>query len=308
MTKILIKIFSILLLVIKNLSINKQDLILENLALRQQLANYKQKIIKSEINDNDRVFWIALKQIWGNWADSLIIVKPETVIHWQKQRFKSYWTKKCQQGKTLGRPAISIEIKRLIKRMARENPLWGAPTIHGELLKLGFDVCQNTISKYIPQKPQDPRKVQSWKTFLKNHRDVTCAMDFFVVPTVNFTLLYVFFIIDHATRKIVHWNVTEHPTSFWVRLQLKEAFPWDTAPKYLVFDRDPIFNGKVKTTIKNIGIKPKVIGRGKPWQNGTAERWVRTVKQGILHHVIIFNEGHLHRLMLEYVDYYTHRA
>jgi len=188
--------------------------------------------------------------------------------------------------------------------MAKENPSWGAPRIHGELKKLGFDVCQNTISNYLPKKPPDPRKMQNWKTFLKNHRDVTCAMDFFVVPTVNFTLLYVFFIIDHATRKIVHWNITEHPNSFWVRLQLRETFPWNTAPKYLIFDRDRIFDKKVKATIKALGIKSKIIGYKMPWQNGIAERWVRSAREDMIHHVIIFNERHLRRLITEYVDYY----
>jgi len=173
--------------------------------------------------------------------DALIIVKPETVIDWQHKRFKKYWAKKSVRSNKLGRPSIKLEIRELVIRMATENFIWGAPRIYSELLKLGYtekQFSQRTVSRYLKKiRPDDPdntkRKQQQWKTFLKNHREYIMGMDFFTVPTISFKILYVFFIIDHARRKIVHFNITGHPTSEWVIQQLRNAFPFESAPKYL---------------------------------------------------------------------------
>ncbi len=214
----LIRLFVVMIKIINTVFKSKNDLIMANIVLRQQLSNYKAKKVKPKITDKDRSFWIALKQAWCKWRDVLIIVKPETVIDWQRRRFKKHWTK-ISTNKT-SRKRIKKEIKELIYKIARENN-WGAPRIYSELLMLGYvDVSQSTVSRclrrYRSENP-DNNKRQSWKTFLKNHREVIAAMDFFVVPTVNFSILYVFFVIQHDKRVIIHFNVTEHPTAQWVR-------------------------------------------------------------------------------------------
>jgi len=197
--------------------------------------------------------------------------------------------------------------------MASENLRWGAPRIYSELLKLGYtkkQVSQRTVSRYLKKvRIDDPgntkKKRQQWKTFLKNHREYIMAMDFFTVSTISFKILYVYFIIDHARRKIVHFNVTEHPTAGWVIQQLKDSFPFESAPKYLIFDRDSIFSSRVKRFIKNMGTRPKVTGYKCPWQNGVAERYVLSVREDALNRMVIFNEEQLQDLMKQYVKYYN---
>ena len=193
----------------------------------------------------------------------------------------------------------------MIHRIALENLSWRAPRIHGELLKLGFDVSERTISRYLPKREPDEDKVAKWKAFLKNHMDGIAAMDFFKVPTVLFRQLYGFFIISHARRKIIHFSITFHPTAEWVAQQLRNAFPYDTAPKYLIFDRDSIFSGLVVKTVKSFDIKPVRTSYRSPWQNGTAERWVGSCRRELLDHVIAFGELHLYRLCKDYVSYYN---
>ena len=303
------RLFIIVLKVIRILFKTKDDLVTENLALRQQLAAFKAKKIKPKLSDMDRSFWVALRQAWSNWTDNLIIVKPETVVDWQRRRFKKYWWEKSSRNRRPGRRRIDQEIRGLIEQMARENN-WGAPRIYSELLMLGYkNVKERTVSRYLRRFRSghpDKAKQQSWRIFLKNHRDVISAMDFFVVPNVRFGILYVFFVIDHAKRKIVHLNITEHPTAQWVKQQLREAFPFDSFPKYLIFDRDKIFGHQVKEFIKSMGARPKIISYQSPWQNGVAERWILSVRTELLNHVIIFSEEHLRRLLKEYVDYYNH--
>ena len=232
------------------------------------------------------------------------------MITWQKRRFKKHWAKlSSKNNKKPGRKPIRKEIQDLITQMVIENN-WGAPKILSELIKLGYDdVSQSTVSRYTRKiKANDPdkrKKQQSWKTFLKNHHNVIAAMDFFVIPTVNFKTLYVFFIIDHKKRKIVLFNVTENPISKWVKIQLRDAFSFDSIPKYLIFDRDKIFSSEVKQFIKDMGIKPKIISYQAHWQNGIAERYVLSIRNEILNHVIIFNSNHLCRLIREYLEYYT---
>ena len=281
------------------------DLALENLALRQQLAIFKQKHPRPRISCFNRGFWVLLRRIWSKWNNTLIIVKPETVVKWHRQGFKLYWNAISRRGKRRGRPRVSSEVQELICRIARENTSWGAPRIHGELLKLGFEVSERTISRYMPRREPDEDKVTKWKAFLKNHMDGIAAMDFFTVPTVLFRQLYGFFIISHARRKIIHFAATFHPTAEWVAQQLRNAFPYDTAPKYLIFDRDSIFGGLVLKTVRSFDIKPVRTSYRSPWQNGIAERWVGSCRQELLDHVIVFGELHLYRLCKDYVSYYN---
>jgi transposase InsO family protein len=188
--------------------------------------------------------------------------------------------------------------------MARDN-LWRAPRIHKELVRLGFEISQRTVARYVSRLPTTPAARQSWRTFLRNHRDAIAAMDLFVVPTITFRLVYGFFVIHHDRRRVLHANVTEHPTAAWVTQQLREAFPWEATAKYLVFDRDSIFNPTVKGAIESMGLEIKQTAFRSPWQNGVAERWIGCLRQSLLHHVIVLNEDHLRRLVRDYVGYHN---
>src|SRR5271154_6212385 len=196
--------------------------------------------------------------------------------------------------------------------MVAENPSWGSPRIHGELKMLGFDVSERTVLRWMRKAPRDPEPAKRWVAFLNNHREAIAAMDFFTVPTLTFGVLYCFFVIAHNRRRILHFNVTRHPTSEWVAQQLREAFPYESVPGYLIFDRATNFDKEVVETMKGFGITPKRTSFRSPWQNGVAERWVGNCRRDLLDHVIIWNERHLKRLMSEYVSYYhddrTHLA
>jgi len=188
--------------------------------------------------------------------------------------------------------------------MVAENPTWGAPRIHGELKMLGFDIAERTVLRWMRKAPRNPEPAKRWMAFLNNHREAIAAMDFFTVPTLAFGVLYCFFVIAHDRRRILHCNVTRHPTSAWVVQQLREAFPYDSAPKYLIFDRGSSFNAEMIETVKSFGIQPKRTSFRSPWQNGVAERWVGNCRRDLLDHVIVLNERHLKRLMSEYIRYY----
>ena len=181
---------------------------------------------------------------------------------------------------------------------------WGAPRIHAEFMKLGFAVSEMTVSRYLPRRPAEPDQVKRWVAFLRNHRNDIAAMDLFTVPTASLGLLYGFFVIEHGRRHIVHFNATFHPTAAWVMQQLRDAFPYDSAPRYLIFDRDSIFSPAVVRFVRARGIKPKRTSYRSPWQNGTAERWIGNCRREILEHVVVFGEHHLVRLMRLYLSYY----
>lgn len=185
-----------------------------------------------------------------------------------------------------------------------ENPSWGAPRIHGELLMLGFDVSERTISRWKKRVPTNPDPAKRWLAFLRNHKEAIAAMDFFAVPTVAFTVLYCFFVISHDRRRILHFNVTKHPTSLWIVQQLREAFPFDSAPKFLIFDRDAKYGLEVPAAVRSLNISPVQTSFASPWQNGIAERWIGSCRRDLLDHVIALNEGHLKRLLTEYVRYH----
>src|SRR6266446_6508036 len=246
---------------------------LENAALRQQLAVFKRDIKRPRLHRRDRLFWIGLRTIWKNWKSALVIVRPETVISWQRKRFKRYWWR-LSQPKGPGRPSMSTEIRKLVRTMAAANVLWGAPRIHGELLKLGFEISERTVSRLMPKRRKEPS--QTWKTFLNNHVGRLVSIDFFTVPTLQLRLLFVFVVLAHQRRRVLHFNVTEHPTAEWAAQQIVEAFPEDTAPRYLIRDRDGIYGGHFRNRVQGMGIAEVLTAPRSPWQNPFAERLVGT--------------------------------
>jgi putative transposase len=204
---------------------SRRDLLLENLALRQQLAVLTRRHPQPRLTAPDRLFWLVLHKFWSGWNQSLLIVEPETVVRWRRAGFKLYWKWLSRKQTRTGRKPTSKELRELIFRMVAENPTWGAPRIHGELQMLGFDTSEQTVLRWMRKAPRDPQPAKRWATFLSNHREVIAAMDFFTVPTLTFGVLYCFFVIAHDQRRILHCNVTRHPTSTWVMQQLREAFP-----------------------------------------------------------------------------------
>jgi hypothetical protein len=224
-----------------------------------------------------------------------------TVAKWHRERFRRYWAKISQQ-KGPGRPRIDAEIRRLIRTMARDG--WGAPRIHGELLKLGFVISEITVSRYMPRGPADPDQLKRWIAFLRNHKDAIAAMDFFTVPTASLWVLYGFFVIHHDRRCVLHFNATYNPSAAWVIQQLREAFPYDTASSYLIFDRDAIFDPAVVSVVRAMGTKPRRIAYRSPWQNPVAERWIGSCRRELLEHVVVFGKRHLVRLISCYVGYH----
>ena len=282
---------------------SREDLVLENIALRQQLAVLKSKKPRPKIADEDRRFWVSLRRIWSKWANALIIVQPDTVVRWHRQGFRWYWGWKSRVRRP-GRPRGSKEIRDLIRQMANENVTWGAPRIHGEILKLGFDVSERTVSRYMPRRPTPPDAVKRWLAFLRNHRDAIAGMEFFTLPTARFEILYRFFVISHARRRILQFDVTYEPGAVWIIQQLREAFPFETVLRYVILDRDGKYGQVVPTALKNMGVKPVRISRRSPWQNGTAERWVLSARTELLDHVVVLGRRHLRRLLRSYVAYY----
>ena len=310
-SKMLVRVMVLLVQTVRALFRSRADLALENMALRQQVAVLKQKRSRPPLSGTDRAFWVALRQTWKHWANALIIVQPETVVKWHRKGFKLYWRWKSRP-RGAGRPRADREVRSLIRKMATDNVTWGAPKIHGELLKLGFYVSERTVSRYMPRRPAPPDAIERWKTFLRNHRSEIAACDFFTVPTATFRVLYVFFLIHHDRRQLLHFNVTFHPTAAWVIQQLREAFPWDTNPRYLIFDRDSKFSPAVDGAIRSMGTESVRTAYRSPWQNGVAERWVGSCRREMLDHVVVLGEEHFRRLLGEYVRYYredrTHLA
>src|SRR5271167_3132253 len=225
---------------------------LENLALRHQIGVLQRSARKRpRLTPVDRLLWVLLSRIWSDWRSALVIVQPETVIAWHRAGFRLFWTWKVRRGQP-GRPLISREVRDLIRKMCRENPGWGAPRIHGELLKLGIDIGESSVSKYMVRSRKPPS--QTWRTFLDNHLQQMVSIDFFTVPTLHFQVLYVFLVLAHDRRRILHFNVTAHPTAEWTGQQLREAFPFDQLPRYLLRDRDAIFGAEFREQVRDMGI------------------------------------------------------
>ena len=282
----------------------RRSLLLENLALRQQLAVLKRRHPKPRIGWLDKLFWVAIRRFWAEWKQSLIVVTPETVVRWHRVGFRLYWRLISRARTKVGRRQTSKEVRGLIFRMVAENPTWGAPRIHGELLMLGFDLSERTISRWMKRSPRDPEPAKRWLAFLRNHREAIAAMDFFAAPTITFGVLYCFFVISHDRRRILHFNVTKHPTSSWIIQQLREAFPFESTLRFLIFDRDAKYGLEVPMAIRSLKMGPVRTSFESPWQNGVAERWVESCRHDLLDHVIAVNERHLKRLLSEYVRYY----
>jgi putative transposase len=218
--------------------------------------------------------------------------------------FKLYWRLLSRARKPLGRRPVTKEIRELIFRTMTENPTWGAPRVHGELAMLGFNVSERSVSRWLRRAPRNPDSAQRWLTFLRNHREAIAAMDFCSVPTITFSVLYVWFVIGHDRRRILHFNVTPHSTSDWIVQQLREAFPYEPTAQFLIFDHDAKFGAEVSAAIRSMQIKPLQTAIRCPWQNGVAERWVGSCRRELLDHVIAINESHLRRLLASYLDYY----
>jgi transposase len=274
---------------------SRTDIALEVLALRQQVVVLKRRRPRPRLCTPDRLFWVVLRQLWSRWAEALIIVNPDTVVGWHRTGFRLYW--RWRSRPRGGRPRITEEIRALIRHLAQENPDWGAPKIHGELQKLGFAMSERTVARYLRRilRRGDPGK--RWLAFLRNHREAIVALDFFIVPTATFRVLYCLFVIEHGRRRILHFNVTRHPSADWVVQQLREAFPEAAPYRYAILDRDSIFDADVIAFLKATGLKPKRTSRQAPWQNGTAERWIGSCRREILDHVIALNEEYLRRLI-----------
>lgn len=280
------------------------SLLLENLALRQQLAVLKRRHPRPKLDLFDKLFWLLVRRCWSGWKEALLVVTPETVVRWHRAGFRWYWRMISKVRKPIGRRQTSKEVRDLIFQMIAENPNWGAPRIHGELLMLGFDVSERTVSRWMKRASRDPDPFKRWLTFLRNHREAIAAMDFFTVPTVTFSVLYCLFVISHDRRRILHCNVTRHPTSLWIVQQLREAFPFDSAPRFLIFDRDAKYGLEVPAAVHSLKMSPVRTSFESPWQNGIAERWVGSCRRDLLDHVIALNERHLKRLLGEYVSYH----
>jgi len=283
--------------------------VLENAALRQQLAVFKRDVRRPKLRDRDRLFWTAMKMIWQDWKSALVIVQPEIAISWQRNRFTRYW-RKLSQPKNPGRPPVGSELRKLVRRMAAANPSWGAPRVHGELLKLGFDISERTVSRIMPKKDRNPS--QTWMTFLRNHVGQLVSIDFFTVPTIQLRVLYVFIVLAHDRRRVLHFNVTEHPTALWAAQQIVEAFPDDAAPRYMVRDRDGIYGEYFGSRVEGMGIEQIRIAPRSPWQNCYVERLIGSIRRECLNHVIVMDDRHLRRILNDYFRYYhasrTHLA
>jgi putative transposase len=231
-------------------------------------------------------------------------MKVSTVVGWHRKGFRLFWTWKIRRGKP-GRPGVPSEVRELIRTMNRENPLWGAPKIHGQLLKLGIEIGETSVSKYMTRRRRPPS--QTWKTFLTNHITSMVSVDFFSVPTIRFQILYVFLVLAHERRRIVHFAVTAHPTAEWTAQQMREAFPWDGAPQYLLRDRDRIFGKDFVDQVKAMGIKQVLSAPRSPWQRAYVERLIGTIRRECLDHMIVFSERCLYRHIQSFTEYY-HRS
>ena len=270
--------------------------------LRQQINVLRRAAPKKlSFSTIDRLIFVGLYRLFPRVCDALAIVKPDTVVRWHRAGFRSYWRWKSRRRG--GRPIVPPEIRRLIREMSIANPLWGAPRIHGELLKLGIDIGQTSVAKYMARRRGPPS--QGWKTFLHNHADGIAAMDLFVVPTISFRLLYGLLIMGHGRRQILWFGVTAHPTAEWIANQITEACGWEQAPRYLIRDRDGAYGEIFIRRLRSMGIRDRPTSPRSPWQNGYAERLIGSIRRECIDHIIVFGERHLRHVLLSYMKYYN---
>ena len=275
----------------------RASLQLEVVALRHQLSVYQRTCRRPRISSADRILWSYLARVWTGWRQHLFFVKPDTITAWQRKRFRDHWRRLSRAGQP-GQPPISKEIRELIRRLSHANPTWGSPRILGELAKLGIDVAKSTVERYRvrPTAPPSP----TWRVFLENHLKDLVAIDFFTVPTVRFQVLFVFLVLAHHRRRVLHFNVTANPTSQWTAQQIVEAFPFDTAPRYLLRDRDDIYGASFRNRVRSFGIEEVLTAPRSPWQNPYVERLIGSIRRECLDHVIVMNDRHLKRVLTSY--------
>src|SRR6266436_2819882 len=288
---------------------SKSRLEAENAALRHQLIVLQRRVSgRVQLTNGDRLFLVMLYRWFPSILKAITIIQPETLVRWHRAGFRRYWRWKSRpQG---GRPQVGADLRALIRRMSVDNPLWGAPRIHGELLKLGFEVSQSSVAKYMVKRCGPPS--QGWSTFLRNHAPDIAAMDLFVVPTIGFDLLYAIVFVRLARRDLVRINVTTHPTAEWIARQITEAFPWNEGPRYLIRDRDQVYGAAATRRLRAMGIRDKPIAPGSPWQNAFAERLIGSIRRECVDHIVVLGEMHLRRVLKSYARYYnktrTHRS
>jgi transposase InsO family protein len=285
------------------------DLFRSRAALEAEILVLRQQIIVLRRGKPARLPFMAADKLVLGWVcrlfpnarDALAIVQPATVVRWHRAGFRSYW--RWKSSRRPGRPVVLAEIRQLIREMSIANPLWGAPRIHGELLKLGIDIGQTSVAKYMARRRGPPS--QEWKTFLRNHADGIAALDLFVVPTVSFRLLYGLLIMGHGRRQILWLGVTAHPTAEWIANQLTEACGWEWTPRYLIRDRDACYGYVFTRRLRSLGIRDHPTSARSPWQNGYAERLIGSIRRECLDHVVVFGERHLRHVLSCYMEYYN---
>ena len=305
----MIGLFSLFLALVASPFKSKSRLEAENAVLRHQLIVLRRKVQgRVRLTNNDRWFLIQLYRWFPSILNVLTIIRPEALVRWHRAGFRCYW--RWKSGSRGGRPLIEADLRALIRKMSVENPLWGAPRIHGELLKLGFEVAQFNVAEYMVKQHRPPS--QGWRTFLRNHAPDIAAVDLFVAPTIGFDLLYAFIIVRLDRRDLIWINVTTNPTAEWIACQLTEAFPWNEAPHYLIRDRDSIYGAAVTRRLRAMGIRDKPTAPSSPWQNGFAERLIGSIRRECVDHFIVLGEAHLRRILRSYARYYndirTHRS
>jgi transposase InsO family protein len=274
----------------------------EIILLRHQVNVLRRRLPpKPRLTVADRLIFVWLYRLFPSMRSAITIIQPKTVVRWHRVGFRLYWRWKSRSRG--GRPKVAAEIRRLINDMSLANPLWGAPRLHGELLKLGIEVAQSTVAKYMAKGGRG--RSQTWKTFLRNHAAGIAAMDFLIVPTIGFRLLFVLVILRHQRRRLISCSVTAHPTAEWIACQITDSFPWNDAPGHLIRDRDTCFSHVVTRRLAAMGIRDHPIAPRSPWQNGHAERLIGSIRRECLDHIVVFGEAHLRRILRAYSDYYN---
>ena len=297
--------FALTLLLLQGITMacrGHHDVVLENLAVRHQLRTLQRSVKRPHLRTRDRLFWVVLASVWQRWRSALVLVQPETIVRWHRDWLRRRWAQRSGRNRA-GRPPLDLHVARLVTDMAGANPLWGAPRIHGELLKLGFEVAESTVSKYMIRRRGPPS--QSWRTFLRNHAEAIAAIDLCVVPTLTFECLFAFLVVGHGRRQLLWFAVTRRPTAEWLAQQIVEAFPWNAAPAYLVRDNDGAYGQAFRRRVRTMGIRDRPTSPRSPWQNPYAERLIGTLRRDCLDHVLIFGARHLRQILTSYSSYYN---
>jgi len=295
-------VFCFLARLLADLFRSRSSLEAELLALRQQLNLLRRSASKRlTLRTIDRLIFVGLYLLFPGVLDAVTIVRPQTILRWHRSGFRAFWRWKSRS--CVGRPCVPSDIRRLIREMSRANPLWGAPRLHGELLKLGIDIGQTSVAKYMVRYRRPPSP--GWRTFLTNHAEGIASIDLFVVPTISFRLLYGLLVLRHDRRRILWFGVTSQPTSEWIARQVTEAIGWEEAPAYLIRDRDRAYGEVFRRRIRSMGIRDRPIAARSPWQNGYAERLIGSIRRECLDHVVIFGEPHLSCVLRAYKEYYN---